>query len=253
MYKIPARTLFMGKRLIYVPECHSTNDLAVQILDQSAAHEGTVVITDRQLQGRGQRGNSWISADFLNLTLSVVLRPTFLRVADQFFLNIVASLGVHDTVRQLITDPAVFVKWPNDVIVGTRKISGILIENQIQGGRIQASVVGIGLNVNQIDFGIPTATSLALQWGREFENASVFEILMEYLEGRYLQLRRGDLDALRRDYLGALYWRGERRRFAAADREFWGTIAGVDQFGHLQIDSDGAISAYGMQEIRYLD
>lgn len=251
MYKIPARTLFTGKRLIYVPECHSTNDLAAQILDQSVAYEGTVVITDRQLHGRGQRGNTWTSADFLNLTLSVVLRPTFLGIENQFFLNIVAALAVRDTVLQFLTSP-VFVKWPNDVIVRNGKIAGILIENQLQGSAIQASVVGIGLNVNQTDFAIPSATSLALQTGRQFKTAAVFETLMECLEAQYLQLRRGKQDLLRKAYHDALYGRGEVRRFATSDREFSGTIMGVDLSGRLRVESGGVTTSYGMQEIRYL-
>jgi BirA family biotin operon repressor/biotin-[acetyl-CoA-carboxylase] ligase len=215
-------------------------------------HEGTVVITDRQLRGRGQRGNSWISADFMNLTLSVVFRPTFLSIGDQFLLNVVASLGVHDAIRELLPVP-VFVKWPNDVIAGGGKIAGILIENQLQGRSIQASVVGIGVNVNQTDFGLPTATSLALQAGRPFDTGAVFEILMECLEGRYLQLRQGGQDALRKAYHDALYGKGEQRRFAAEDREFWGTIMGVDSSGYLQIDAGGVTGSFGMKEIRYLD
>ncbi len=251
LYKIPARTLFTGKRLIYVPECHSTNDLATQILDQSPAHEGTVVITDRQLKGRGQRGNAWVSADFLNLTLSVVLRPTFLSIRDQFYLNVVASLSVHDAVRQLLDSP-IFVKWPNDVIANGGKIAGILIENQLQGAAIQASVVGIGLNVNQTEFGLPSATSLALQARRQFDTSVVFEILMERLEARYLQLRQGKGKALNAAYHDVLYGRGELRRFASGEREFSGTIVGIDPSGRLQIDSGGDVASFGIQEIRYL-
>jgi BirA family biotin operon repressor/biotin-[acetyl-CoA-carboxylase] ligase len=252
LYKIPARTLFTGKRLIYVPECHSTNDLAIQILDQSVVHEGTVVVTDRQLRGRGQRGNTWVSADFLNLTLSVVLRPTFLSIQHQFYLNIVASLGVRDTVLQLLSGP-ILVKWPNDVIAGSRKIAGILIENQLQGSAIQASVMGIGLNVNQTDFGIVSATSLALQAGHPFDTGAVFEILMECIEVRYLQLRQGKFELLRQAYHDALFGKGEIRRFASGDREFSGTIVGVDTSGQLQIESGGIITTYAFQEIRYLN
>jgi BirA family biotin operon repressor/biotin-[acetyl-CoA-carboxylase] ligase len=252
LYKIPARTLFTGKRLIYVPECHSTNDLATQILDQSLAHEGTVVITDRQLRGRGQRGNAWVSADYLNITLSVVLRPTFLSLQDQFYLNIVASLAVRDTVLQFVSVPA-FVKWPNDVIARNGKIAGILIENQLHKSSIQASVVGIGLNVNQTAFDIPSATSLALQAGQLFDNGVVFEVLMECLEARYLVLRQGKLNLLRQAYYDVLYGRGEIRRFAAGGREFSGTITGVDALGQLQVDSGGTTTSYSMQEIRYLN
>src|SRR5690606_6994433 len=122
--------------------------LETQILNQFPTQDGSVVITYRLLKGRGHRGYDCVSADFLNLTFSVVLRPTFLSIRDQFYLIVVASLSVHDAVRQLLDSP-IFVKWPNDVIANGGKIAGILIENQLQGAAIQASVVGIGLNVNQ--------------------------------------------------------------------------------------------------------
>lgn len=87
MYKILANTLFFGKNIVYVPECHSTNTLLVEMVAKANMIEGTLVITNHQLKGRGQRGNSWEAEPGLNLTFSILLRPSFLTVAEQFFFN----------------------------------------------------------------------------------------------------------------------------------------------------------------------
>src|SRR5690606_33679434 len=146
-----------GKRLVYMPQCHSTSEIAAQIRHQSSAVEGTVVITDRQLRGKGQRGNTWITEDSRNLTLSILHKPSFLLPRNQFYLNVVTALGVQQAVSRLLKVP-VFVKWPNDIMTEGGKLAGVLIENQLQGQAITHSIVGIGLNVNQLQFSIPTAT-----------------------------------------------------------------------------------------------
>src|SRR4051794_34289976 len=103
----------MGKNLVFVPECHSTNDLALQLCQQSAVLEGSVVITLNQTKGRGQRGNSWETEPGKNLTLSLIVKPAFLAIQDQFMLNVISSLGVLDYLRDSSTSK-LHVKWPND-------------------------------------------------------------------------------------------------------------------------------------------
>ena len=120
MYKIPAKTLFLGKNLIYVPQCHSTNDLADQVVEQPSTHEGTVVITDAQTKGRGQMGNQWITEPGKNLTFSVILYPLFIVPKDQFLLTCAISLGLYDMLQTAI-DGQIFIKWPNDLIVNDRR------------------------------------------------------------------------------------------------------------------------------------
>lgn len=250
MYKIPARTLFMGKSLIYMPECHSTNDVAAQILDQSSTIEGTVVITDRQTKGKGQRGNSWITTHYENLTFSVILKPSFLAPNDQFYLNVVVSLGVHDVVSPMMELP-VFIKWPNDVMAGGRKIAGMLLENQLYGKVIRYSVAGIGLNVNQRKFSIPTATSLAIISGEQYDRTLLLEDLLERIEVRYLELRQGKREALRAAYTNVMFWKNEQHTFVAGNRVFTGTITGIDDSGRLCIMQDGQPLYFGAREVSY--
>lgn len=178
MYKIPASTLFIGKNLVFVPECHSTNDLALQLCQQSQVTDGTLIITSNQTKGRGQRGNSWLSSPGLNLTFSLIFRPMFLAISNQFYLNIFTSLAVHDYLRAR-TNATVAVKWPNDVLIDGQKISGILVENQIQGSHFQSIVAGIGVNINEQNFspGV-NATSLALKTGRSRDLQEELELLL---------------------------------------------------------------------------
>ncbi|NJM26329.1 MAG: biotin--[acetyl-CoA-carboxylase] ligase [Bacteroidia bacterium] len=159
MYKIPAKTLFFGKNLIYVPECHSTNDLAWELVKTAKAGEGTIVITSNQTAGRGQRGNAWEATAGLNLTFSIVFKPTFLAPHQQFALNMFSSLAVAQALAEANV-PGLRVKWPNDVMSGARKMVGILVENTVQANRINHTVAGIGINVNQQAFDVPNATSI---------------------------------------------------------------------------------------------
>lgn len=251
MYKIPANTLFVGKNLVYVPECHSTNTLAAELSQKKGTSDGTVVITDSQTAGRGQRGNTWESEAGKNLTLSVIFRPSFLEVRDQFSLTIVVSLAVRALLTELLSDE-VKIKWPNDILVHDRKICGILIENSLSGDRIQHSIVGIGLNINQESLSIATATSMALCAKKQFDPNEILTVLLEKLESYYLQLRSGMGNRLLIEYLLNLYWMGEERVFRMKGEEVRGRIEGVDQAGRLILKVQKEIRLYDLKEIAFV-
>lgn len=251
MYKIPANTLFIGKNLVYVPECHSTNTLASDLCQRASTVEGTVIITDNQTKGRGQRGNSWVSDAHQNLTFSMILKPAFLKPADQFNLTITISLALRDFLTQRLSS-IVKIKWPNDIMVDGKKVCGILIENTLAGDAIQYSIAGIGLNVNQHSFLIETATSMKEVAGHDFKLQDEFEGLLQFLENRYLQLRSGKIEVLKSDYLSSLYGRGELRKFDDAMGEFDGVIKGITQQGKLIIETQSGIKSYDLKEIRFI-
>lgn len=247
MYKIPANTLFTGQTLVYMPECHSTNAEALALLQRSRpVAEGTVVITDNQMAGRGQRGNTWESEPWRNLTFSIILKPTFLHPKDQFALNMAVSLGLYDYLIAQTADAK--IKWPNDMMLGNKKTCGILIENQVSGRQIQSTIVGIGLNVNQLRFDVPTATSLAINRGHEFDLNRVLPELLERIEARYLQLRTGM--NLRTEYIEALYGRGERRKFKTGDKIFEGVISGIDAAGLLEVEIDSGKRYFDLKQVQ---
>jgi BirA family biotin operon repressor/biotin-[acetyl-CoA-carboxylase] ligase len=252
LYKIPATTLFFGKNLIFMPECHSTNNEMLLLCQKGSPPEGTLIITAQQSAGRGQRGNVWLAEPGKNLTFTLLVNPAFLAVQKQFYLNIFVSLGILD---YLTTDQdlKVQIKWPNDILVGKKKICGILIENQISGTTLSSSCIGIGLNVNQRQFDVPAATSIISEKESETNLPSVLESLLGSLEARYLQLRAGKYDQLVADYLSHLYLRGEPSQFSDSAGSFNGTIKGIDHTGRLVIFNGRSERSYDLKEIRYLN
>jgi BirA family transcriptional regulator, biotin operon repressor / biotin---[acetyl-CoA-carboxylase] ligase len=249
LYKIPANTLFMGKNLVFVPECHSTNTLAHE-LTSSSLLDGTVVITSNQTAGRGQRGNTWLVEPGMNLTFSLVLKPFFLAVSNQFFLNIFTSLAILDLLRDKL-NAIVRIKWPNDLLAGGKKLCGILIENQILGQQVSKSVIGVGLNVNQQHFSFPEATSMAAETGSLFDLNATFALLLACMEQRYLQLREGKQEQLRSEYLAHLYRMNEEHAFSTQSDRFTGRITGIDESGKLKVESGGETKSFGFQEIKF--
>jgi len=251
LYTAPVATLFLGKNLVFVPECQSTNSLALQLAQQVSTPEGTLIITENQTAGRGQRGNSWETEPGMNLTFTVVFRPGFLSVTDQFYLNIITSLAVRDYLKSHAPEPAL-IKWPNDILVGGKKICGILIENQIQGSRFSGVVVGVGLNINQQKFTVETATSLSLVTSRSFDLQKELEKLLLHLEARYLQLKTSKFGDLKSDYLSNLYWRNEPRTFVVDGNVLPGMITGIDEVGRLTVKTEHGVRAFGVKEIGYV-
>ncbi|WP_448520354.1 biotin--[acetyl-CoA-carboxylase] ligase [Rhodoflexus sp.] len=255
MYKIAADTLFTGKKLIHLPVCRSTNDIAAELIQTDPVIAGTVIIADCQTQGRGQRGSTWEAAPGLNLTLSLIWCPSFLNGSDAFLLNMAVALGVADTVSKLLPDAVVAIKWPNDIYADGSKICGILIENTLQGTKLRYSVVGIGLNVNQTDFGELHATSLKLQSGLQQLLPEVFDLLIRHLEKRYLQLQAQGSATVKEAYLANLYQLGQLASYTDLRGDvpsvFEGTIEDIDATGRLLIRTQAGIEAFGFKQIRF--
>jgi BirA family transcriptional regulator, biotin operon repressor / biotin---[acetyl-CoA-carboxylase] ligase len=244
-------TLFIGQQLYYLPVCESTNSEAQQLLIKNKATEGCTVVTSEQTKGRGQRGNNWEAEPGKNITLSVILSPVFLPVRQQFYLNMAVSLAVLDLLHeQGATDAQ--VKWPNDLYVKDKKLGGILIENSINSHSLQHSIVGIGLNINQLNFGVDTATSLAAITGTDKDVEHLTIRLLELLEKRYLELRGGKHAKLRYEYLQVLYRYQEQHQFIVDGKRTTACIIGVDEDGKLGVDIDGELHFFGFKEITYI-
>lgn len=253
MYKIYPKTLFLGQKIQYLPTCQSTNDEAAALIVQTDPSEGTVIITDYQTAGRGQRGNQWEAKSGQNLTTSLILKPTFLAANEQFWLNIAVSLGIYDLLHPLVGD-TLRIKWPNDIYVGNQKLGGILIENTLHGYNIEWSVIGIGLNINQTEFTYSTATSLLQQapLPNAYDVSGLLSRLCETLERRYLQLRSGQRDPLKISYLQVLYRYQEEHLFEHDSHYFRGIIVGVDETGRLAIAIDGQVRYFGFKEVSFI-
>lgn len=241
----------MGKKIISLPSCQSTNTVLCSMAEASVLEEGCVLITENQTKGRGQAGNHWVSEPGTNLTFSVLLKPIFLEPSRQFFLNMVVGLAVCDAIKTVSGLPAL-VKWPNDVLIHDNKVCGILIENQLQGQQFVQVIVGIGLNVNQEEFAWVGATSLKTLTGHSLDKTHVLTVLMEQLELRYNQLKGGAYRLFTEQYHELLYRRAEQHLFEEKGKEFLGVITGVDEIGRLCIDTDQGQRKFNFKEVGFI-
>jgi BirA family biotin operon repressor/biotin-[acetyl-CoA-carboxylase] ligase len=216
--------------------------------------EGDWVVVERQSAGRGQRGHHWLSPEGLNLTASLLLKPTFLPVARQFQLLQVVTLGLCDMLSDYGIDAR--IKWTNDIYVGDKKLVGILIEHSLSGAHLSRTVVGIGLNINQTEFdpALPNPTSMALLTGRTFDREEVLGRLDRAMMSRYEMLRQGELARLEQEYHHRLYRLEQWHPFRLASGErFEGRIRGVCSGGGLRIGHpDGAVRSYLFREVEFL-
>lgn len=250
-------------RQIHLAQVDSTNSyLRRRLAEEPDLEEYTVVTATDQTAGRGQPGHRWDATAGQNLTMTLLLHPGDLMEdgGTLFDLNILTALAVRQALlRELPPGAEVKVKWPNDLLVGGRKICGILIENTFSSSRLDASVVGIGVNVLQEHFGegYPTPpTSIAIEQrrlgvtpltGDGWHDRLVYEIL-EALE----EWRSRPVSRLRAEYHRSLFGRGEVARFARPSGEtFYGMIEGVRPDGRILIRElpTGRRSLYAFREV----
>jgi len=246
-------TLFIGQNKIELPSVESTNNFAANLIKETNVLDGTVIMADKQTKGRGLAKNTWISAPGENLTCSYVLRPNFLKIEHRFFLSMAVSLALVKVLRSL--GIAAIIKWPNDILVGALKISGILIENNIQGDKINSSIVGVGLNVNQSIFEKSlTATSVFNVTGKHQNIGSILELLSSALEVNYLRLKSQLRSEIKHEYTSVLL--GYRKQLLFEDvaigTKFSGEIVDVEDSGELIVKCDSEIRSYLFKEVKFL-
>jgi BirA family biotin operon repressor/biotin-[acetyl-CoA-carboxylase] ligase len=249
LYNIQVKHLIVGNYLIYLPECHSTNDVLSELSEKQELAEGTILITNNQTKGKGQRGNSWETSPEKNLTLSLLLLPQFLSPHLNFLLNIFVSLSLKDFFSTLGFE--ISIKWPNDIYYHRHKMAGILIQNTLRSKEIVSSIAGIGINVNQESFQVVHASSIYLESGKILDLNTVFNQLVEKLDQRYLQLREGRHEEMIREYTEHLYWLGHLHEFYDG-AYFQGIIRGIDPQGKLLVERSGKMKSYDLKEIRFI-
>lgn len=252
MHKYFAKTLFIGKKAEYLPECQSTNAELRTRLSIQKLPEGYLLHTDYQHNGRGQRGSGWESEAGANLLFSLLLKPSKLLPSEAYWLNIVAALGIAEALESHLHE-APYIKWPNDIYIHDSKISGILIETSIDQGKLAHVVVGIGLNVNQTSFFEENATSMALHMGTLQDRQALLEDIALCIERWYLKLLSGEKEQIRQAYYDRMYWRGERHTFEISEGLVHGEIIGIDQYGNLVISHGTGLSTYDIKAIRFVN
>lgn len=216
--------------------------------------EGTVIMAENQFAGRGQHQNGWHAEAGKNLTFSLLLKPSFLAVLDQFDLTRIISLGVYDALEPLLGGK-LKIKWPNDIYYADRKLGGMLIECIIQAGQIKNAIIGIGLNVNQQNFpqDLPYAVSLNQILHKDYDLKSLLLEICSHIEGYYLKLKAGNNVFVRKQYLERLYWLSEQKDFKTHDKFFKGIITGVKDNGQLMVqNNNGEQKEFTLKEIEFV-
>jgi BirA family biotin operon repressor/biotin-[acetyl-CoA-carboxylase] ligase len=232
---LKARGLPLGEPLFVLTRTSSTNDDALNAAKAGAAH-GATFVAEEQMAGRGRRGQRWSSAPGENLTFSVVLRPRLnFEHAGPFALGV--GLALKDAVQSRVNSE-LYIKWPNDLLAGDRKLAGILLESQIQDNSLRALVVGIGLNVHvrHLPADIEeTATSLALLAARDLEREQLLCDILSALAERLRQYETGGIAALLPELRAADALDGRRVRVEQTS----GIARGIDESGALLIETAG--------------
>ncbi|MEL6974363.1 MAG: biotin--[acetyl-CoA-carboxylase] ligase [Bacteroidota bacterium] len=230
----------------------STNDYLRTILSAKNLEDYTVVIAKNQFAGKGQRGNSWVSEPGKNLTFSFLKKALPLHPQNHFILNMGVSLALYDALST-IGVPSITIKWPNDIMSGDSKICGILIENLISGDQIRHSILGIGLNVNQTNFGnLEHVSSIRNRTEKEFDLLEVLEVLMRHLQSRLAMLSNDSFLVDKEEYESRLYRKGQISSFVNPEGQpFKGTILGIAQTGQLILQlEDGEQKYFDLKMLR---
>jgi BirA family biotin operon repressor/biotin-[acetyl-CoA-carboxylase] ligase len=178
--------MLFGKEIIHLSDVDSTNNFAAKLFSDKLCQNGSVIMSDCQINGKGQRGSIWQSENGKNLLCTFVYRPDNLSVENQAQINWATSLAVLKTLGKfgLIAK----IKWPNDVFVNETKICGILIENQVCGNFLSTSFIGIGLNINQQNFFDFSATSIRNETGNTFLIREILDALILEMNHYFLLL-----------------------------------------------------------------
>lgn len=247
-------------KVIHLEATPSTNAYARQLLaDGQLLPELTLVYADAQTAGRGQKGNRWESEPLRNVTFSLVCHPDFVPPARQFALSEAIALAVAEGCEavcpELRAGGGVAVKWPNDIYLGDRKLSGTLIECDITGENLANCVIGTGVNVNQTRFlgDAPNPVSLKQACGRDLSTEAVLRAVCRRFEDYYNRLAQGRGEEVHGEYMRRLYRREGFHEFEDADGRFRAAIEGVAPTGHLLLRrDDGARRRYEFKEVRFV-
>ena len=254
-----------NKNIIWLKSTDSTNNRALDGID--IYPDGSVWAALHQSAGRGQRGNSWQSAEGENLTFSILFKPDFILAQEQFVISAAVAIGITNYLISKGIEAK--IKWPNDIYVADKKICGILIENFIGGEGVSSSICGIGLNLNQLDFPpqLPNPTSVLIEReGRGGECCEKFsleeelelllnEIFAQYEAAKREKLANGNFNPIYKNYHSKLYRLNQFHTFVetATNQRVIAKIIGITEQACLLLQySDGFTRAFAFKEISYV-
>ena len=240
-------------QLIKLDAIDSTNEFLKGLSSNQILENFTVVTAENQTKGKGQMGSIWDSEPSKNLIMSILVAG-FVTDSNRIFdINIMVSVSIIQALNDL-NIPELSIKWPNDIMSYTKKIGGILIENSLKSDGSINSIVGLGLNVNQLNFqNLPKASSLAVICNTTFNKEDILLKIVEKLE-QNIQSWDKKSDLFWTEYTNKLFKKGIPMPFKDQNNQnFMGIIQGVSAIGKLQILlGDDSVSEFDVKEIQML-
>ena len=240
-------------RIVKLSAIPSTNDYLKKLSQAENLENFTCVVADNQTAGRGQMGAQWDVVEGKNLTFSVFIKNVIFKINEIYLLNVAVAVSLYQVLEKNNLSK-LSVKWPNDIMAENKKIGGILIENTIKGDGDITSIVGIGINVNQMEFSdIPTASSMAIITSQLFDKEQLLEAFIKEIENTVLNMKANSAD-LWNTYKSNLFKINIPVAFEIANSEqFMGIIKDVNPQGLLVVErEDDSLQYYNIKEIKML-
>lgn len=240
--------------IIKVNAIQSTNTFARDYVKSNDVISPVCIVAGEQTSGRGQRGATWVSNPGENLTFSVVYPRPNIAVNQQYSLSAGIGLAIADALKQFELKN-LKLKWPNDIMAANFKIGGILIENILTNGRISACIIGVGVNVNQIEFpNLPKAASLKSITGKSFDTEMILNELLVSIESSLRKMSSETSSEIISRYEEQLFRRNMVSTFELADGSLLtGIITGVTSTGLLKVSvEDEVLRTFDLKELKLL-
>jgi len=233
----PSRTI--DKKIHYFDYLSSTMDLAMQ-LGMKGAVNGTLVLAESQVKGRGRLGRNWFSPKHKGIYLSLILRPRIPPAACPI-LTLMSAVSICEAIKEVVGLEAQ-IKWPNDVLMHNKKVAGILTEMNAEVDKVNFVVIGIGLNVNNDKKSlIATATSLKEQQGQEISRLSLLQELLRRLESNYFLLEDKGPQEIIHKWRSFTLTLGTRVKVYCQNKHLEGQAVDIDADGALLIRKDSGL------------
>nr|MCD4773910.1 biotin--[acetyl-CoA-carboxylase] ligase [Bacteroidales bacterium] len=229
------KQMYIGNQIIELENIDSTNNYVLRLLEKSKKFdEGTIIAAHSQYAGKGQDKNFWESEAGMNLTLSIILQPKFLKIEKQFMLNKIVALSVYNFINSFGLKKT-SIKWPNDIYIGNKKVAGILINNTIRGNSYDYCVIGIGININQEKFisNAPNPISLKQISGKEYNLEECLNTLCLITENWYNKLKNEQIKFINTSYIEALYRYNKYYKYILRGKSIKAKITGISEYGRL--------------------
>jgi BirA family transcriptional regulator, biotin operon repressor / biotin---[acetyl-CoA-carboxylase] ligase len=230
----------------------STNNYAMAMVHAGMASHGMAWFAHEQTAGKGQRGREWLGEPGQNIALSVVLEPLQLKTSEQFTLSMLVALACYEFFAAMAGDET-SIKWPNDLYWRDRKAGGVLIENSYHGSEWKYAVVGIGININQVNFtaGAKNPVSLKQITGKNFDTIELARQLQGLLLQKFNGLTQKELAGLETAYNSHLYKRNQTVKLKKGAQVFETTIKSVNVQGQM-ITRDVVERSFGFGEVEFV-